>query len=128
MKLILPMNITAYEFDDLNEEAKRKVLVSQVEFWLETRKYKTKYKGNYERAVDKAEEMRTPWFTGEYVLEYCEKELIREIKANKYLFNEVGDFLPVMYHTKDNKVVKTTIRGIDGKNEEIKLKSIRKNK
>lgn len=34
MKLILPMNITAYEFDDLSEKAKRKVLVEQINFWL----------------------------------------------------------------------------------------------
>lgn len=74
--------------------------------------------------MDKAEEMRTPWFTADYVLEYCEKELIRDIKANKYLFNQDGDLLPVVYHTKDNKIVKATIRTYD-KDEEIKIKRIK---
>ena len=125
MKLIIPINILGYELEDLDEQAKQKVLGNHIQFWLETREYRKKYKGNYERAIDKAEEMRTPWFVHEYILEYCEKELIREIKSNKYLFNEHGDMLPIQYYTKDNKVVKTVLVS-GGVEQEIEIKRVKK--
>lgn len=125
MKHIMPMNIIGYEFEDLSEKAKGRVLSEQINLWLETREYRTKHKGNYERAIDKAEEMKTPWFAGEYVLEYCEKELIRDIKANKYLFNEKGDMLPIQYYTKDNKIVKRVLVS-GGIEQEIEIKRVKK--
>lgn len=96
MKKILPLNLKAYEFDDLNEQAKEKVICNHIDFMLEVISYE-EGTDNYRRAIDKAEEMRTPWFTGGYVYDYCKDEIIEDIKANDYLFNEKGEILPITY-------------------------------
>ena len=82
-----------YEFNELSEEAKNRAINDHIEFWCECRQYDEENKGNFERAVDKAEEMRTPWFVGEYIADYCMDEIIKEIELNEYLFDVNGKLL-----------------------------------
>lgn len=109
MKTILPLNITGYELKDLSKESIEKVLNEHISFWIDSRVYNHENKGNYEKAVDKAESMNTPWFLPEYIYDYCKDELILDIQINDYLFNKDGDLLPITYHiNKDGNVNKIT--------------------
>ena len=62
-----------------------------IDFWLEIRLYDDEPKeSNFKKACDKAETMQTPWFTGEYVYDYCRDEIIEEIELNEYVFTSDG--------------------------------------
>ena len=89
--------VQAYEFEDLEETAQTNAIDHHVQFLMETREYDKKHPGNYEKAIDKAEQMRTPWFTASYIAEYCRDEIIEEIKLNGYLFDSGGLMLPILY-------------------------------
>ena len=110
--------IKGYEFEDLNEEAKNKVLNDHINFWMETREYNPEVKGNFEKTIDEAEKMRTPWFAGSYILDYCYDEIIEEIKINNYLFDVEGDLIPLRYYTNENKHV---LRLTSGMEVEVKI-------
>ena len=43
-----------------------------------------------QKAVEKAEAMRTPWFAGEYIWEVCKHEIIDELKARGEAFRANG--------------------------------------
>lgn len=99
MKKILPLNIVGYEFDELRYNSQETAICDHVSFWMEGgREYDIENKGNFERACDKAEELKTPWFTGSYVYDYCKDEIIEQIVINKYLFDEEGELIPLLYH------------------------------
>jgi hypothetical protein len=80
---------TVYTFDELSNEAKDKAICDYIEFMLEVVPYENGT-DNYKKAIDKAENMRTPWFTDSYVYEYCKDEIIEDIKLNEYDFNIDG--------------------------------------
>jgi len=101
-----------YELSDLSEEAYNKAIDDHINFWLECREYDEEDKGDFERSIDKAESMHTPWFTGSYIFDYCMEEIIEELEINEYLFDEDGDIIPIQYHVgKDNKVWKMVYKG-----------------
>ena len=79
-----------YEYDELTQEAKDTAIDNLIQFLLETSEPED-WSYNFKKAVDKAEEMQTPWFTGSYVYEYCLQELIDELKDNEYGFTEDGN-------------------------------------
>ena len=118
-KILKNLNIDAYEFEDLSPEAQERAIEDHINFWLEVVSY-DEAEGNYKKALDEARSMQTPWFVGNYVYDYCKKDVINEIKINNYLFDVEGNLLPVTYHTKGNKVVKTTMR-IAGQELEVEL-------
>lgn len=82
--------IKVYKFAELSKEAKEKAINNHINFFLETTWYdNASY--NFKKAVDKAEAMRTPWFVGSYVYNYCHDEIIESLEANDYEFNEKGE-------------------------------------
>lgn len=97
MKKIIQLQIDVYEFDDLPENIQEKIIYNHIDVWINTRNYNTKQKGRYEKAIDKSEEMNTPWFVASYVYDYCKDEIIAEIKDNKYLFDIKGELIPFTY-------------------------------
>jgi len=127
MKKIQAINksfkLSAYEFKDLSEQAKNKVFDEYITFWLEVTPYE-EMNGNFKKAVDRANQLQTPWFTGSYVYDFCKDEIIEEIELNHYLFDKDGNLLPVTYHTDKNKIVKTTFQFFGNK---IEVKPIFKN-
>ena len=97
-----------YEFNDLSEEAKEKANNDTISFLLDTYDEELA-SGNMIKAVNKSEKMQTPWFAGEYVWEYCKEEIKEMLEINRYLFNDEGEILPIMYHmNKNNEVSKIT--------------------
>jgi hypothetical protein len=91
------IKLNTYKFNELSEHAKERVIDSEIKFLLEVCSYENMSK-NMRKAVDKAEEMMTPWFTGSYVWEYCKAEIIRDCKQYEYLEN--GD----IFYKEDYKI------------------------
>lgn len=89
--------IKGYSFDELSKESKEKAINDHIQFWMDTRRYDKEHKGNYEKAIDEAEKMMTPWFTPSYIHEYCLEELLEEIRINEYIFDYQGYILPRRY-------------------------------
>lgn len=126
MKKILPLGIIAYEFDELSEEVQEKVIGEFVSMWTEFKEYDEKNKGNFEKAIDMAERMQTPWFANSYVYDYCKDEIINDINLNFYLFSDDGEILPIFYHVNnDGKTNKITYQILKGKEIEVRLKNVR---
>ncbi len=122
MKNIAPLNIEAFEFKDLPEQIQEKVLCQYVNSYINTKDYDRNNKGNYEKAIDEAQKMRTPWFLTGYIYDYCKEEMIKEIEINKYLFDEEGKMFPINYYYKDNnQITKITLNVLESKEIEIKL-------
>lgn len=122
MKKINPLGIDGYEFNELSEEAQEKAITEHINFWMNVREYDGECPGNYEKAIDKAENMQTPWFLGSYIWEYCKDEIIEEIEINNYLFDEDGELLPITnYVDNSNNVFKMTYQLTKNKEIEIQL-------
>lgn len=82
-----------YKFDELSNDAQLKAIFDEIIFWCECRDYDNECPGTFEKAVDKAEGMQTPWFLHEYIYEYCLEEVISTIKINNYLFDTDGNLI-----------------------------------
>ena len=79
-----------YSFDELSEEAKEKAIIDTALFWLEVIPYE-EMTGNLKKAVNRAEELKTPWFTPSYIYDYCKDEIIEVIKINGWQFTKDGE-------------------------------------
>ena len=86
---VITKEYKVFEFDELSEEARERAISDHIAFWLEIIPYE-EATGNFKKAIDKAEKLRTPWFTGGYVYDYCKEEVIEEIKLNGYTFTADG--------------------------------------
>lgn len=76
---------TIYKYDELSEESKNKAIGDYIEVLLDLTDFTTLNKNtNLYKAIKKAEEMRTPWFTMQYVWEYCEKDILKEMRRAEY--------------------------------------------
>ena len=86
-----------YKYEELDEYAQTRAMCDEVDFYMEVKVYelfdssgeiKPEHKdSSLYRAVKKAEEMQTPWFLGNYILEFCYNEVMENIKAREYLKN-----------------------------------------
>ena len=83
--------IKLFSFDELSEKAKEKVIAETINFYLEIIPYED-MSGAMKRACDKAEEMKTPWFAGEYVNEYCREEIIQELRDSGESYTKDGEY------------------------------------
>ena len=81
MKNILPLNIEVYEISDLSKKSKDKALLEHVEFLMEVANKKT----------------------------VSQKEAVKDIILNKYLFDKEGNVLPITSMIKDDKVMNSTL-------------------
>ena len=76
-----------YSYDELSEEAKNEALTGALRFFCEAVAYED-MSDKMKKAVDKAEEMQTPWFTHEYMMDYAKDEV--EALAREYEYTEDG--------------------------------------
>lgn len=72
-----------YQFSELSKEAQEQVINDRINDMIQY-ECEDHYKNwpEFKRAVDKAEEMQTPWFTGSYVYEYCGADIIAGLNEN----------------------------------------------
>lgn len=111
MKKISPLGIVGFEFDELEETAKDKVISDHIQFWIDFRHYNAENKGNFERAIDEAERNRTPWFQGSYIWDYCKDEVLDDIRSSNYLFDKNGSIIPILsYKDSNGQVIRRSIK------------------
>ncbi len=72
-----------YNFDELSQEAKSKAINAEIVCTMEL-PYED-LTDNQKKAVDEAESMQTPWFTGEYLWEYAKEEIEDLCRISDYL-------------------------------------------
>ena len=72
-----------YQFSELSKEVQGKVINDTINDMVE---YESAdhYENwpEFKKAVDKAEQMQTPWFTGSYVWDYCGKDIVAMLTEN----------------------------------------------
>jgi hypothetical protein len=79
---------TIYKFDELDENTQNSVVSNYIQNWLYSVDYeKLNKNSNLYKAIKKAEDLQTPWFTINYVYDYCEKEILRNVKKEEYYEN-----------------------------------------
>ena len=79
---------TIYSFDELSEEIKQKAIEEEINFILDYIPYEH-LSPKMKKACKKAEEMQTPWFTGSYIWQYAQKEILNSLR--RYKFFESGN-------------------------------------
>ena len=72
-----------FNFNELSNEAKEKAVNDDINYFLECTPYED-MEGKYKKAIDKAEAMQTPWFTGSYIYEYCKKDIEKNLKEELF--------------------------------------------
>jgi len=80
---------TVYKYDELSQEAKDQALENEISFYIECIDYK-EMSELMKKAVDTANRMLTPWFTGNYIYDYCKQEIEDTIRINDYWFTADG--------------------------------------
>ena len=72
-----------YQFSELSKAAKDKVINDRINDMIQY-EAEDHYKNwpEFKKAMDKAEAMKTPWFAGEYVFEYCGKDIISGLEQD----------------------------------------------
>ncbi len=83
--------VLIYDFKDLSSDARKQAIENIIGMFISNIPYED-LSDNMKKAVDIAEEKQTPWFTGSYIWEYAEGEVLQECRANK--FTKFGDFVP----------------------------------
>ena len=77
-----------FTFDELDERGKERAINDEIDFYLEM-----DYDANpFRDAIDKAEEMRTPWFCGSYIYDYHKDEILEGLRANGAHYLKDGSF------------------------------------
>lgn len=80
--------INIYKYDELEEKAKNRVINEYIEaIILKTDFSMLDKRSNLYRAFKESEKMQTPWFLGQYIWEYCEKQILKTLKSHKYYEN-----------------------------------------
>ena len=80
--------INIYKYDELEETAKNRVINEYIEAIILTTDFSMLDKrSNLYRAFKESEKMQTPWFLGQYIWEYCEKQILKTLKSHKYYEN-----------------------------------------
>ena len=99
-----------YEFDELSEEAKNKVIEKFISYAIEDTHVAMCNDEDHPLIylVHEMEEMQTPWFLGQVVWEKESDFVMGMIKDNGYLFDEDGNIIPIRYHYKGDELVKTS--------------------
>lgn len=88
---VVTKKYNVYSFDELCEESKEKAINDYIDFLVQVTDFESLNKNsNMYKAYKKANEMRTPWFLGSYVWEYCQKQIMKELKGSQYEYLENG--------------------------------------
>lgn len=70
----------------ISKQDKDKAIIDEINFLLEVMPYEEMV-GNFKKAIDKANAMQTPWFTAEYIWEYCKDDILEILKGYDFLEN-----------------------------------------
>lgn len=78
--------IKIYKFDELDETVKNAIINTYIETLLISIDIsKLNKKTNLYKAIKKANDLKTPWFTGQYVWDFCKNNILKDVKKYEYL-------------------------------------------
>lgn len=77
--------VEVFEFDELSETARWRAINGAIQFMLEMPD--ENFSVEFRMACSKAESLRTPWFMGEYVWDFCKEEVISLCREYDYTSN-----------------------------------------
>jgi len=83
---IITKTIEVYGFSELGNDAKKQAINDCIHCMLEDIEYDNMTE-NMRKAIGKAENMKTPWFAGSYVYEYCLNEIMENVNGYSYLID-----------------------------------------
>ncbi len=84
------IELKVYEYNELSENAQNVVLSELVNDWIEVEWFvPDEAREGYDKAVEEMERMRTPWFLGEAIFEYCHDWIMA--MATSRFYYENGD-------------------------------------
>ena len=77
------------EFNELSEEVQEGAINETIQFMIDTTDFEKLNKNTrLYKAYKACEKMKTPWFLGQYIWEYCEKMVLKECK--RWLYSKDG--------------------------------------
>lgn len=84
------VEINIYKFKELEEEIQEKVICNYIDTLIATTDFDELSKNsNMYKAYKEAEKNQTPWFLGQFIWEYCEEQILKNI--SKLEFKKNGD-------------------------------------
>lgn len=84
----LTKQIEIYNFKELSTETQEKIINEFVQMIVENTNFEELDKHtNLYKAYKKCEELKTPWFLGQYIWEYDKKNILKMCKNYNYLKN-----------------------------------------
>lgn len=80
--------IKIYNFKELKEDVQNKIIEDFINIIINnTNIEKLNKNTNLYKAYKKAEELKAPWFTGQYIWEYDKKHILEMCRSYTYLEN-----------------------------------------
>lgn len=76
--------VDVYKFEELPEHAQNRIIEMEVDLIMDNYHSEFPFSENIQRAVKKAEELKTPWFTGAYIWDYAKDEILETINQHEY--------------------------------------------
>lgn len=74
-----------FKYNELCDDAKERAIYNYIDDMANDINWDTINKNsNLYKAIKKAESMQTPWFTYNYIYEYCEKEIMKNIRKLEF--------------------------------------------
>lgn len=86
MPKIVTKQFEVFTFDELEDQARHRAINDEINFMVEFTNY-DQAGPEIKKAIDKAEQIQTPWFIGEYVFEYCKADILEALKGMSFLEN-----------------------------------------
>ncbi len=87
MPKIVTKQFEVFTFDELEDQARHRAINDEINFMVEFTNY-DQAGPEIKKAIDKAEQIQTPWFIGEYVFE-CGLKVCHFWKTGKYFRNKL---------------------------------------
>lgn len=77
-----------YKFNELDENIKEKIINNYIEYLIDITDFETLHKNsNLYKAYKKSKELRTPWFIGQFVWDFCNKTILNNLKYEEFRKN-----------------------------------------
>ena len=82
----ITLKYNIYKYDELSLEAKNKAVRDRINVWIEHIPFdKISHNSKIYKVYKECEEMQTPWFLSEYILEQCKEQVLKELKELEFL-------------------------------------------
>lgn len=93
MKTIIETKI-AYSYNELSQTAKQNAVNNAINDMIEY-EMSDHYENwpEFKKAIDKADQMKTPWFYGSYIWDYCKGSIVADLEDRGEIFNVEGDWI-----------------------------------